>query len=330
MRQHLTPSDHSLRSWSTDIVPAAQRMDYWVGAVCEGFLEMAVTSPDAAKFSSSLTTASLGPLSSSLVRGSAADVVRTRQAIARSDENYFYLLCKQEGTWNVAQGGNRAALLAGDLAIVDSRQPYQFHFPICANVLSIQMPISWMESWIAEPTKQVAQSISAASGWGRALSAFVQELAPEHAGASTLPHSLITDQLGGLLGLALGTPLHNAPIDSALHARIHNTIAERYAEHGLTVAGVAAQLHISERTLHRALSNRSETFANLLIGARMKAAQRMLGNPRFAKLSISEIGRRAGFSDSSHFARQCRRSLGFTPNALRQQHVEVSRNELRK
>ncbi len=318
MLEHLTPSCSPLRSWSTDIVPAAQRMDYWVGAVCEGFLEMAVTSPDSAQFNSTLTTASVGALTSSLVRGSAADVVRTRQAIARSTENYFYLLCKQEGDWSMTQGEQRATLQVGDLAIVDSRERYEFHFPISANVLSIELPIAWLESWIAQPRAYVARPIRAGSGWGRALSAFVQQLSPEHACTSPLPTSLITDQLGGLLALTLGAHAQSVPVDCALRVRIHDAVAERYAEHGLTVAHIAGHLRVSERTLHRALCASGETFANLLIGARMKAAQRMLNSRRFDRLTISEIGRRSGFSDSSHFARQCRRTLGFTPNILRQ------------
>jgi AraC family transcriptional regulator, positive regulator of tynA and feaB len=314
----LLPHRALLHAWSTDVVPAKERMDYWVGAVCEGFLEMAVTSPEAATFHSRLTTASIGPLTTSLVSGSAADVARTRQAIARGSENYFYLMCQQQGDWSVAQSGQRATLSAGDMAIVDSRHCYEFHFPVCANVLSIGLPIAWMERWIPKPQAHVARAISASEGWGRALGAFAQQLTPERAIETALPAELITDQLGGLLALVLGAAEAPSHFCSNLYLRIKSAVAERYAEYGLTVAHVAAGLNISERTLHRTLSHSGDTFGNLLVSARMLAAQRMLASPRFDRLAISEIGHRVGFSDSSHFARQCRRSLGATPNALRQ------------
>jgi AraC-like DNA-binding protein len=45
----------------------------------------------------------------------------------------------------------------------------------------------------------------------------------------------------------------------------------------------------------------------------------MLGQPRFRRLSVAEIGRRCGFSDASHFARQFVRLRGLAPRAFRAQ-----------
>jgi AraC-like DNA-binding protein len=43
----------------------------------------------------------------------------------------------------------------------------------------------------------------------------------------------------------------------------------------------------------------------------------MLGDARFDRLGIAEIGFRVGLTDASHFVRQCRRHLGATPGELR-------------
>ena len=96
-------SHDAIHRWSTDAVPPPQRLDYWVGAVCEGFLEMDVTSPVAGSFGATLESAPLGPIVVNQVRGSAQDVYRTRRAIAHSRSNYFYLLCKADSAWVAVQ-----------------------------------------------------------------------------------------------------------------------------------------------------------------------------------------------------------------------------------
>ena len=98
---------------------------------------------------------------------------------------------------------------------------------------------------------------------------------------------------------------------------------ERHAEPGLTAASVARGLGISERSLHRCVAcgagegEGAITFAGALAGFRMAAARRMLGDARFDRLGIAEIGFRVGLTDASHFVRQCRTHLGATPGELR-------------
>jgi len=74
------------------------------------------------------------------VRGSAQDVYRTRSAIARSRDNFFYLLCKTDSAWSASQGDCTARLLPGDAVLVDSRDRYAFHFPVSADTVSLELP----------------------------------------------------------------------------------------------------------------------------------------------------------------------------------------------
>ena len=86
MNGNASPAVHT---WSTDAVPPAQRLDYWVGAVCEGFLEMDVTSSLAGSFGATLESAPLGAIGVNRVRGSAQDVYRRRRAIAQSRKDFL-------------------------------------------------------------------------------------------------------------------------------------------------------------------------------------------------------------------------------------------------
>jgi AraC family transcriptional activator of tynA and feaB len=195
----------AFQRWSTDDVPPAQRLDYWMGAVCEGFLEMDITSPEqGSRFGASLESMPLGPLVVNEVRGSAQDVYRTRRAIAHSRHNYYYLLCKTDAAWTMAQDGRCARLLPGDPVLVDSRRLYEFHLLQSADTLSLELPTAWVDAWLPDAGDQVARRIDGQAGWGGVLSGFVRQLTPQMAAKPPLPAQLLSDQLGSLLALALG------------------------------------------------------------------------------------------------------------------------------
>ncbi len=196
-----------LRSWSTDVVDPRRRLDYWVGAICEGFLEMEAGSRDPARFNAELVSAALVCIGLNRVRASAQDVYRTRRGISRSHENFFYLLCKTDASWSTSQRDREASLQPGDLALVDSRYCYEFHFPTSANTVSLELPVAWVETWLPKSDESVARRIDGQSGWGLTLSTFVRQLHPELAAAPPLPPELLVDQLGTLLALATGDGL---------------------------------------------------------------------------------------------------------------------------
>jgi AraC family transcriptional regulator, positive regulator of tynA and feaB len=310
-------STPALHRWSTDAAAPAARLDYWIGAVCEGFLEMDVTSPQPQAFAAELTSAPLGALQLNRVRGSAQDVYRTRRAVARSRDQFFYLLCKTDSAWVTAQHGRQARLLPGDLVLVDSRACYEFHFGESCDTVSIELPTAWVERWLPDPAAQVARRIDGSTGFGAALSAFARTLQPELALAPPLPAELLTDQLGALLALATGGRAADSAGAPDLRRRIADALRERHAEPGLTAAQVAAHLGIGERSLHRALAGGDQTFATLLAQCRIDSARRLLADPRFDRLTLAEIGRRVGLLDASHFVRVFRRHTGGTPGALR-------------
>ncbi|CAN5480465.1 hypothetical protein BH10PSE18_BH10PSE18_40860 [soil metagenome] len=308
----------AMRHWSTQAVPPAQRLDYWVGAICEGFLEMTVTSASSADFHSSLDSVDWGPVGIHRVLGGAQDVYRTRTAIARASENSYFLLCKSDSAWTAAQEQTRARLLPGDLVLVDSRRRYEFHFTESANTVSLELRPDWVATWLPHVEGLLGQRIDGQTGWGGALGAVARQLTPELAIAPPLPATLLRDQLGALLALASGNAASaaGAPND-ALRARILDALRERHAEPGLTAAVVAAGLGISSRTLHRSLAASGQPFAQQLMACRMAVARRLLADARFDRLTVAEIGRRVGLLDASHFVRACRRRLGATPGQIR-------------
>lgn len=320
------------RRWSTADVPAAQRLDFWVGAISENFLAMDADG-DRRDFRGELSTAALGAVGVNQVRADPQRVWRTPRGIARSPEQHCYLLGDLARPWRVAQDGREALMQPGDFVLVDSRRPYSFAFDQGPDCVSLELPLAWVARWLAEPEAHTAQPFRAGcagcAGWGGALAAFARPWRPAMALQPPLPAALLTDQLGAMLALACGggtlagsgtapTPgRRNAA--NALQARASALLHERLAEPGLSAADVAQALGCSVRSLHRAMAAQSSTFAQQLMAARMGCARQMLASPALRQVPAGEIGRRVGLLDPSHFARLCRRWLGAPPSALRGQ-----------
>lgn len=313
----------AIETWSTDRVEPERRLDYWIGAVCECFLEMDVTTPLRSGFDCSITRGQLDTIGINRVQGSAQHVYRRKDNLARTSANYYYLLCKTDSDWTVAQSGRSALMRPFDLVLLDSRRCYEFNFPVSATTLSLELPISWVETWISDPDAHIGQRVDGRAGWGAALSAFARQLTPQLAVERPLPAQVFTDQLGALMALAYGCEIPVASSDhrgsTGLLDQIARAIRLRFAEPGLTAADIAGELRISERTLHRCLNNASLTFSGVLNDCRMAVARRMLSEPRFDHIGIGGIGLRVGLTDPSHFIRQCRKYLGATPAAFRRQ-----------
>ena len=312
-----------IETWSTGLVEPERRLDYWIGAVCECFLEMDITTQVRSGFDCSVQRGQLDTIGINRVQGSAQHVYRRKASVARSTANYYYLLCKTDNDWTVMQNGHASRMRPMDLVLLDSRRCYEFNFPVNADTLSLELPIHWVESWISDPERRIGQRIDGRAGWGAALSAFACQLTPELATDLPLPARVLTDQLGALLALGFGSEIPATPAEQRDAARLLDQIGRairlRYAEPGLTAVAVAEDLRVSERTLHRCLNKAGLTFSGLLNDCRMAAARRMLSEPRFDRISVGGIGLRVGLSDPSHFIRQCRRHLGMTPGAFRRQ-----------
>jgi len=81
-----------------------------------------------------------------------------------------------------------------------------------------------------------------------------------------------------------------------------------------TLADVARQLHLSERTLRRRLGDSAVSYQALLDNVRKNRAIELLGN---TALSIEQVALEVGFSDAHNFRRAFKRWTRSSPSDLR-------------
>lgn len=308
----------TMRHWTTDGVGASKRLDYWVGAICEAFLEMDCDSKDGLAFSGQLTSVGVGPLMFNQVLASPQDVYRTAVAVAKGQQHPFYLITQVRSAWRVRQGEHFSQLRPGDAVLVDSAQRYELHFPHSVDCLSIQLPRAWVGQWLAQVESAAPRVIHKDQGWGQTLSALSLQFAQNPALALNYPQSLLCDHVGAMLSAAL-EPMQAARHDSGLWPLILARLSDQLATPSLTALDVARAVGISVRSLHRCCAAQQTSFAAALRQGRTERATSLLSQRQFTELTIAEVGQRCGYADASHFVRDFQSSLGQTPSRWRKQ-----------
>ncbi|MGV3634767.1 MAG: helix-turn-helix domain-containing protein [Pseudorhodoplanes sp.] len=303
--------------WSTDDAGPGMGLSYWIEAICEAFLEMKADG-SRETFDASLTKFQFGPIDLNFVDTDPQEVWRTRAAIARSRENFFYLLYMHDGHMAVAQRGREAVIAPGHCLLVDSREPYRFSLPDRNRCLSVQIPQHWLRTWLPHPEDATVISLAEHSRWGATLSSALGNLHRDTLDRIALPFGVVADQIGAMLALAAGTQGSAMPRHSAsLLGRLTRTIAEQSTDPTLDPASVAAEHGISKRYLHLVMAQGGTSFGAALIKARLERGKVLLEDRRFDRVSIADIAWRSGFSNPSHFARRFRQRFGTSPADFR-------------
>lgn len=101
-------------------------------------------------------------------------------------------------------------------------------------------------------------------------------------------------------------------------SRVRELAASALPNGEASIAGVAARLRMSVRSLQRHLSAEGASFDGVVDELRRDLALRYLGEP---KLSIAEVGYLLGYSEPSAFHRAFKRWTGATPSELRRRSV---------
>lgn len=305
--------------WTTRDVPERQQMDYYASVLGSAVDPMEITKRVQGSFEADIESTALGPISVVHGRGAAHDCVRGKRDIARSTARNFHLIINTGSAWRVDLRG-RLSLRKGDGVLLDSRYGYRLDFLDPFENVHLKLSEEWLTRWIPDADVIVGRAIAFDGAWSRALTGFVSQLTPDFVVRAPLPHAVIADHVGALFALyanELSGRRESRPADRALCDRIEEIIVQRCTEYSLGTQDVADALGISTRTVHRGLASRQRTFGASLMIARVELATRMLESPLFRRLTTSEIGHRAGFSDPSHFARVYRRLSGRTPAQVR-------------
>jgi AraC family transcriptional activator of tynA and feaB len=303
------------RRWSTEDVDQRRALSYWVDTVCDRFLALEIESPLRDHFRARLEQTELGPATVNTLYAETQRVRRTHANLARSNHPVFVLLHLRVGQIRLKQMGRENIVRAGESIFIDGTEPYELECPQPTNSLALRMPEPWLKHWVPHPERFAARLFTG-GGWNAALNAALATVNPYSCDDFALPRDAVAGQIAALLAMAIGRD-PEAKCGATLFDSLVHTLRNRLHEPGLSPVTVANQHRISKRSLHYAFAAADTTFVDELMRLRLVRAQEMLGDTRFADLSVADVAARCGFMDPSHFARRFRQKFAQTPGQFR-------------
>jgi hypothetical protein len=260
----------TLQHFSTRNIVAADRFEYWDNVMSSTFTPFRLlgSAETYRNLSAAMTRATFGNLASSRESNNAIASERGPREISRSTAQNLTLLVSARGTWNLEHRG-RVRLNEGDAVVLDSRFTHYLAVSGEHEVIAIDLPVRWLETWIPDLSKCGGHHFA----YTDELSRFALQLTPEFPIGAPLLSSVPLDHLGGLLASSIGAVDKSTRARRALRQRIHWRVVDLCFDPDLTAESVAASLGTSVGDVHSALRGFGETFATVLIFARLGRAR---------------------------------------------------------
>lgn len=315
-----------MERWSTSEAPRAAQFAHWREFICEAFLALTPESDLRDGFAGTVTQWPLAEMNIARIDSQRQQVKRTARDIAHAPQSGYYANFQLRGTSRMTQHGRSTVLRPGDIALVDTAEPFAFDFPGQFRQLSLFLPKSLLERQLSAPVR-TATRVETTTGTGaavrHALGALTRDDLAEDTAARLAAHAC------GILAIALEQPAATWSTP-ARHDRLRAAaladIEEHLIDDDLSPPVTARRLGVSVRLLYAVFADQRRSFATEVRRRRLEYAWRELQDPARAHLRVIDVAVKAGFTDVTSFHRAFRREYGRTPAQIRQESTGPARH----
>jgi AraC-like DNA-binding protein len=231
------------------------------------------------------------------------------------NDERLYLQIVTSGTMSIEQDGEMATVRPGDMVVIDTLARFEEWFREPARIVLLNISKSALRERglrMRVPSAYMRDSASPDVG---VIRDFVLNVASQAGKASNALLTRLGNQCLDLMDVLVDS--HNGPAcdrSSALTAlRAKQLIARSIGDPGLSVARIAAQLHISNSSLTRALRAHGISPMRYAWSLRLEHAARLLADTSRSAVQIREVAYQCGFTDAAHFSRVFKRRYEMTP-----------------
>jgi AraC-like DNA-binding protein len=318
----------------TEDVSAEERNDYYRDALSRLLVPIEPVFEQTRWFSARNTLAHVGPMTLELVRQRTAGVlthVRSRALIRRSDPEVHRLIIDLSGSTVASQGGQDITLAPGDLAFYDTSRPWWLrrasgdHRFVAVTFHRELVPVS-----PARIRAVCGACIDGREPIAGLISPFLVRLAHDAGRYDPVDAMRLATTTADLLAILVRQRLGatELTVPAASHRRVLLMQAQGYigrclGDPTLCPATVAASLHVSLRTLHKAFQEHDLTVAGWIRACRLERCRHDLLDPALSYRPVRSIAERYGFTAASHFSRAFRAAYGHSPQDYRRRHAEA-------
>jgi AraC family transcriptional activator of tynA and feaB len=309
------------KSWSTDSVQGAERFAYWHDAVSEAVLNVTARNPLGNRFAGDITCNEFDDLRFAAFTSTPHQIIRTRGHIGRSRGEHYLVSVQRLGSSLMSQADRVAELAPGHIGILDGMRPFTVAFPGNVDRIVAAIPhrllrprAPWLE---AVPLR----TLPAPSPLVDVCKVYIERLSAAQSG-SVREFWLLAENLCNLLALltAPGETERQSLRRVTRQAELDHMLAylrANLADPGLSPRVLADRMGVSIRTVHNRFEEAGLTFGKWVSEHRLLACHKVLSDPAFGGLNVSEIAFKWGFNDLSHFTKAFRARFAMTPTACR-------------
>jgi AraC family transcriptional regulator, positive regulator of tynA and feaB len=305
------------QSFSTELVPATDRLDAWQYNAKQVCGDCRFYFPKRYPFHGSIVGRTVAGLR--LTRFSSSPLAFSKFPVANGEDRACIAITQLQGIRRYEQGGSIAVLQPGDTTLIDSGEPWSSDCSVHCTRLYLRMPWWLVESRLRLRSVPRLPLIPGTSGLGTTLFRIATSLCEaadvltaEEGAAGVEAYLAI---LAGCLGVTPRTEKVNH--QEELRSRLERLIEIRLADHSLNPGEVASALGISTRHLHRLFLGSGSSCGGWIRERRLQQCHADLSDSRLQNRTITEIALFWGFSDSAHFSKCFKRRFGVSPQVFR-------------
>lgn len=307
----------------SDATPASRNksFDEWIQSIrrtCGHF----DASPGGERFSGRLDDLSAGSMRMSLAGADRSLLYRSREHISRMDEHCFFLVLQMRGQGQVEQGGQRARLSAGDLAMLDGTQPFSVGMSDRSMEVSLILPAPLVERSMRRGRIACARAIAGHSTLGLAASRLIITASRQsRTGLDRQESDALLEGLMSLLRPAVGMAENAQDGHERMFQRACEFIDLHLSDEALTAQWIAQSVGVSVRGLYRLFAGQGMVLSQYIKHRRLDACAQALRGGEGADMKIAALAYAWGFADASHFSVAFKQRFGEAPSTYRQRFL---------
>jgi AraC-like DNA-binding protein len=303
-------------SASTSVVEAADRVAFWeqhnadalVGLTCSTYAPEGLVAKE--------LNLDLGGYRLADIAGNAHVIERAPTMVRQFPKDATFASLLLEGDAFFYQAGECVPLVAGDVVVYDTDQPYLFGFGSGMRQLLIDVPRAlWAERCgrvdLGRPLRIAGSGPGRAALVARTLRTTLSRTVEDAAACSEGMPDQILDLLQ-MMTTGSGTVVSTSRLMAA-----KMFVAEHLTDPSLCTEQVARAVGVTSRHLNRAFAAEGTTVSQYIHDRRLDGARADLTSPHMAEHRIADIASRWAFASQAHFTRAFRARFGCTPTQVR-------------
>ncbi|MFB2584613.1 helix-turn-helix transcriptional regulator [Herbiconiux liukaitaii] len=220
------------------------------------------------------------------------------------------------------QGGRQTSIGAGSLVVHDVSRPFEFIYPDEFRTTILQIPLASIGATAGALRELSARPVSPHSVYSPVLTEMLRTADAQHDRLTPQSRRAVSRAIVQLVRLVAAEHAEPQPVEGGARRGLvraaESMVTDRLADPGLSAALVAAELHVSVRSLHAAFEDHSETLRQMIRRLRLAEARTLLTT---TELPVSGVAATVGYLDPTHFIRSFKAAEGVTPAQWRRHQL---------